>query len=328
MNTARSIHDADPAANDMYLNSDYGTNQAPHATDFAQAQGRPQESSPLSATMPNDGQSGAFAEEVEVNRIEESTTAEGVSAVNRSSSTATTAVHASAPSRSNTLKKKSSMRKADSVKRSASRKSLRAANHAEFSGVHDKKEYNSAFYTPIPTHGAPTEILAGRFQAWRQLLKSLITYFREIQAAYEARAKATHKVQSAIANIVHPAVFMDKDGLADATRILDDYHNRSVQEANKSREIEDDVIRALTGLRSDLGQKIKEIKSLSGDFKNSVDKEKDNTKREVERLQDALQHADRESGGAVGKNDPYVVRLAVEKSVERQLDEENYLHRV
>ena len=84
--------------------------------------------------------------------------------------------------------------------------------------------------------------------------------------------------------------------MGDATRILDDYHKHSVAEANKSRDIENDVIGALTGLRSDLGQKIKEIKSLSGDFKNSVEKEKEGTKREVEKLQEALQHVDHEDG--------------------------------
>ena len=131
-----------------------------------------------------------------------------------------------------------------------------------------------------------------------------------------------------MASITNPSIFMSQNGLSDATRLLDDYHKRSVAEANKSRDIEIDVIGALTGLRSDLGQKIKEIKSLSGDFKNSVDKEKENTRREVDKLQEALQHVDHEDGTATGKNDPFVVRLGVDKLVERQIDEENYLHRV
>jgi hypothetical protein len=234
-------------------------------------------------------------------------------------------VGSSSVSRSNTLKKRSSVRRTGSLKRSNSRKSLRAGSIRGFGG-HDSGDFNSAFYTPIPTNGSPTEALANRFQAWRQLLKSLITYFREIQNSYEMRAKALHKVQNTISNLSHPAVFMDENGLGEATRILDDYHKRSIAEANKSRGIEDDVIGALTGLRSDLSQKIKEIKSLSGDFKNSVEKEKDTTRKEVEKLQDALDNAS--ITDASGKGDPYVVRLGVDRAVEKQIDEENYLHRV
>ena len=248
-------------------------------------------------------------------------------ALNRSASSASTAVGGGA-SRNSTLMKRNSMRRTTSLKRSGSKRSLKAGS---IKGFGDEEggadaDYNSVFFTPIPTTGSPTELLANRFQAWRQLLKSLITYFREIQNSYDTRAKALHKVQNAVSSIVHPSMFMTNNGLGDATRILDDYHKRSIAEANKSKEIENDVIGALTGLRADLGQKIKEIKSLSGDFKNTVEKEKDNTRKEVEKLKEALQHA--EEDGANGRNDPYVVRLGVDRAIERQIDEENYLHRV
>ena len=220
-----------------------------------------------------------------------------------------------------------------SLKRSSSRKSLAAGSiksvgGRSVGGGNETEDFNSAFHTPIPTQGSPTDILANRFQSWRQLLKSLIAYFREIQNSYDARAKAVSKVQSALGGISHPALMLSHDGLSDATRILEDFHRHSLAEANKSREIENDVISGLTGLRSDLSQKIKEIKSLSGDFKNSVEKEKEATRREVEKLQEVLQHADHEDGSSTGKNDPYVVRLGVDRAVERQIDEENYLHRV
>jgi len=205
---------------------------------------------------------------------------------------------------------------------------LKAGSISGVGGRAEDDDYNNVFNTPIPTQSSPTDILANRFNAWRQLLKTLITYFREIATSYDARSKAIHKVQNTISNITNPSIFMSEHGIGDATRILDDYHKRSIAEAHKSRDIENDVIGALTGLRSDLSQKIKEIKSLSGDFKNSVDKEKEGTRREVDRLQESLQHADHEDGGATGKHDPFIVRLGVSRSIERQIDEENYLHRV
>ena len=120
---------------------------------------------------------------------------------------------------------------------------------------------------------------------------------------------------------------MSEGGLEDAARILRGFHKQSVAEANKSKDIESDVIGQLNGLRSDLTQKIKEIKSLSGDFKNSVEKEKDNTRKTVAALQDALAAAESDSSLATGKNDPFIIRLTVERQVEKQIEEENYLHR-
>lgn len=88
------------------------------------------------------------------------------------------------------------------------------------------------------------------------------------------------------------------------------------------------MILALIGLRSDLHLKIKEIKNLSGDFKNSVDKEMDATRRAVNNLQEILGQSELDSSLTVGRQDPYLLRLAVDRQLERQLDEENYLHQV
>ncbi|CAK7230966.1 hypothetical protein SCUCBS95973_007752 [Sporothrix curviconia] len=77
--------------------------------------------------------------------------------------------------------------------------------------------------------------------------------------------------------------------------ILRGFHKQAVAEAVKAREIEEDVILALTGLRTDLSQKIKKIKNISGDFRNNVDKEMDATKKAVKNLQDNLGQAELDS---------------------------------
>jgi hypothetical protein len=164
-------------------------------------------------------------------------------------------------------------------------------------------------------------------KAWRKWLKDLITYFREIANSYEHRAKALLKVSNVVNNTNVPAMFMTEGGMNDANRILRDYHKLAVSEANKAKEIQGEVINQLSGLRADLGQKIKEIKSLSGDFKNSVEKEKESTRKSVAALEEALSLVDSEPSAVAGKGDPFVVRLGVDRQVERQIDEENYLHR-
>ncbi|EHL02481.1 putative Phosphatidylinositol 4,5-bisphosphate-binding protein SLM1 [Glarea lozoyensis 74030] len=189
-----------------------------------------------------------------------------------------------------------------------------------------EKLESGAFYSPVPTSGNPTEILANRFQSWRKVLKDLITYFREIQASYEHRSKAMLKISNVINNTAAPPSFLQSGGIDDALQILRGYHKTSIGEANKSKDIENDVILALVGLRSDLSQKIKEIKSLSGDFKNSVDKEMESTRKAVNNLQEGLGQADADPAQVTGKQDPYLLKLAADRQVEKQIDEENYLH--
>lgn len=234
--------------------------------------------------------------------------------------------HTLTPSRGGTLKKRQSLSRKTSMKRSGSRKESRPGSVKSLEFADDVggrgTEMSSAFFTPVPTTGSPTEILANRFQVWRKVLKDLITYFRDIQKSYEARSKSLHSSSNVITNIPTPPQFVSEGGISDAMYVLRDFHKQSITEGNKAKSIEEDVIVQLTGLRSDLGQKIKEIKGLSGDFKNSVDKEVEGTRRAVRDLHDALGAAYTDA-----KNDPYLIRLGVDRSVGRQIEEENYLHR-
>lgn len=136
------------------------------------------------------------------------------------------------------------------------------------------------------------------------------------------------KVSNVINNTASPPVFLQSGGVDDALQVLREYHKSAFSESNKAKDIENDVILALTGLRSDLNQKIKEIKNLSGDFKNSVEKEMEGTRKVVNYLQEALGQSSVDPAQQTGKQDPYLLKLAVDRQVERQIDEENYLHQV
>ncbi|KAI9822162.1 MAG: hypothetical protein M1832_003165 [Thelocarpon impressellum] len=233
------------------------------------------------------------------------------------------------PSRGGTLKKKASLSRKSSLKRGGSRRNSRADSVRSLAlGDDDGGERSSnVFSTPIPTSGSPTDILANRFQGWRKVLKDLIAYFREIQTSHEQRAKSLVKVTNVINNTAAPGMFLPEGGIHDAADILRDFHRQALAEGNKAREIETGVVNQLTGLRADLTAKIKEIKGLSGDFKNSVDKEVDATRKCVQALQEALELAGSDPSAVAGKGDPFIVKLAVDRQVERQIDEENYLHR-
>lgn len=69
--------------------------------------------------------------------------------------------------RGNTLKKKASMRRTGSLRRSSSRRSNRAGSVRSLAirSSSDPDHISSAFYCPVPTSGTPTDVLAGRFQS-------------------------------------------------------------------------------------------------------------------------------------------------------------------
>ncbi|EAW06858.1 SLM1 family PH domain-containing protein [Aspergillus clavatus NRRL 1] len=256
----------------------------------------------------------------------------------------TAAVHRSAsqmshsrsttPTRSTTLKKRSSLSRKSSMHRSGSRRSLRAGSvrslvlgDREKYGVEGADDSNSAFHIPIPTSGSPTEVMAQRFQAWRKILKDLIVFFKEVQRSYETRSKLYLSASNVINNSPLPPSFLKSGGLADATEILRDFHRQGYLEANKAAEVESEVVNQLMGLRNDLQKKTKEIKSLHGDFRNSVDKEVEGTRKTVRQLHEALGLVDTDPSATSGKGDPFIVRLNVDRQIEKQIEEENYLHR-
>ncbi|OOQ82322.1 PH domain protein [Penicillium brasilianum] len=237
-------------------------------------------------------------------------------------------------SRSGTLRKKASLSKKGSLRRNGSRRSMRAGSVRSLS-LGDREKYhsdgiedaNSAFMVPIPTTGNPTEVLANRFQAWRKILKDLIIFFKEVQKSYETRSKLFLSASHVMNNQVALPSFLQSGGLADATEILQHFHRQGYTEANKAVEVEIEVISQLTGLRSDLQKKTKEIKNLSGDFKNTVEKEIDGTRKAVHNLHESLGLVDTDPSATSGKGDPFLMRLNVERQVEKQIEEENYLHR-
>ena len=84
--------------------------------------------------------------------------------------------HTLIPSRGGTLKKRQSLSKKHSLKRSGSRKNGRPGSVKSLTFANDRhgSEMNSAFFTPVPTTGSPTDILANRFQG-----RSRYAYYEE-----------------------------------------------------------------------------------------------------------------------------------------------------
>jgi hypothetical protein len=129
-------------------------------TDFGATPGHPVDASPLS--QPATQQNGRFNEEWDASQRGSSIIDGPMQRSNSVMSQGDTLI----PSRGGTLKKKASLRRAGSLKRSSSRRSSRAGSvrSLAFQTPADIDEMHSVFFSPVPTSGNPTEILANRFQ--------------------------------------------------------------------------------------------------------------------------------------------------------------------
>ena len=135
-----------------------------HVREADFAQGAPNTVSALSQSNLQ-SQSAHLREDMGVSHLGSSTVGDGE--IRRANSTMSQS-HTLTPSRGGTLKKRQSLSRKNSLKRSGSKKgsrpgSVRSLTFADDEGPHSS-EMNSAFFTPVPTTGSPTEILANRFQ--------------------------------------------------------------------------------------------------------------------------------------------------------------------
>jgi hypothetical protein len=158
-----------------YLEKGYGATSLPRsqgvapltaATEFGSAPGNHAEMSPLSQSV----QQGRFHEEWDASRRGSSILDGPLQRSNSAMSQGETLT----PSRQGTLKKKPSLKKSSSLRRSSSRRSSRAGSVRSLAlqPTTDIDDMHSAFFSPVPTSGSPTEILANRFQGrycWHNL---------------------------------------------------------------------------------------------------------------------------------------------------------------
>lgn len=192
----------------------------------------------------------------------------------------------------------------------------------------------------MPASAQPTEVLASRFSAWRSVIRSVITYLTETASIQDEivrqQLRLTHAVQfpffvadgqkassneeRAVQNFFMPA---GSGSIQELPSILNQYHGTIASHASRmSKELTNDIIPRLEDLRRDLLVKIKEIKSLQSDFKNSCFKELQQTKIDMRRYLEAIEEAHH----GPPKHDPYLAKIVLDRQIRKQLSEENFVH--
>lgn len=214
--------------------------------------------------------------------------------------------------------------------------------------------YASPYYTAVPSQSEPTEVLSRRFELWRQIIKSLIQYFRSVSVANNQFSIVNNNLVDAIHfpfftslykttkrgdvhEIKDPQVENSKKqsffasfgsgSVQDIQILLKKYHlNLAQQQMKIVHELETKIIPRLEDLQRDLLTKIREIKKLNGDFKNNIDTE---IAISGQLLDDYLLNVKKLKRGdestLSAKTDPFLLRLKFELQLKQQLHQENYL---
>src|SRR5271170_5117638 len=167
--------------------------------------------------------------------------------------------------------------------------------------------------------------------AWRSVVKEFINYFKSISSIEDARSRNIAKLNNSL-NVPFrensaDEFFLESGGVQDiGIAIKERAKSQIVTSSDNSRKILSHIVPPLEKLRSDLHLKIKEIKGLSGDFKNSVPREQDHTKRQLQALTESLTSASERPSDIQPKSDPHLLKMAFEKQMRHHLQEENFLH--
>lgn len=215
----------------------------------------------------------------------------------------------------------------------------------------------------------PTEVLANRFQAWRSIIKDLVNYLKEYASVQEEIVRQQMRLQQAVGissnsgsqaggsssqNHTHghrPSGHHDDDisainkyllpigngSIQDLPTILTKFHQQNVANSSKTlKDINSIMVPKLEELRKDLLIKIKEIKNLQNDFKNSLGKEINETKQVLSQYNQAIELSNRLDHGSLpllmhtdgdhSRLDPYLVKVKLDRQLKKQIAEESYLH--
>jgi hypothetical protein len=163
------------------------------------------------------------------------------------------------------------------------------------------------------------------------VVKEFINYFKSVSSIEDARSRNLAKLNNSLSVPFREnsadEFFLVEGGVQDIGLALKERaKSMVVMTSDNSRRILTHIVPPLEKLRSDLHLKIKEIKGLSGDFKNSVPKEQEHTRRTLQALSESLTAASDHPGNINPKNDPHLVKLAFERQLRHHLQEENFLH--
>ncbi|KAK4685725.1 hypothetical protein P7C73_g4419, partial [Tremellales sp. Uapishka_1] len=175
----------------------------------------------------------------------------------------------------------------------------------------------------------PSDILIERFTAWKQIVKMLISYFEGVADIEANTSKELTKLGAVIQVPFRPGnQFLGEGGMQDVfytirdkTRAIADHH------ASLARTIESSIVQHLQKLRTEIKAHIKNVQNDTGKLAASVAKERELSTKAIADLARAIGAVNNTPMQVGAKEDPFAVNMAVNRQLQRQVNEENALQK-
>ena len=188
---------------------------------------------------------------------------------------------------------------------------------------------SSPSYSPVPFNSDPTHILLNRFTAWRNILKDLVAYFKNVAAVEDAHGRNLAKLSSTLGfpNSKEEGYFVNEGGIHSIGTLMRDHSRQCSQNsANIAKLVETVIVPHLETLGNELNGKLKAIKRTQPDFRNNISQQQSMTQRLIADFNDTLALSKASNTVPAARDDPHLTRMALDRQLYSHIQEENNLH--
>ncbi|KAK4054399.1 hypothetical protein OIV83_000893 [Microbotryomycetes sp. JL201] len=169
--------------------------------------------------------------------------------------------------------------------------------------------------------------LVDRCQQYKHITKSLLHYYKGLAQIQKDTSKHTLALCDTIQVPFHEGhQFLGNGGwqevlytVRDQTKLLSEHH------ANYAQTIETTVVKELEGIRQELKAHISAIEKEAGAIADDLEKERAKSTELLTQLQSGIDTFENSSTHMLPQHDPYLVHIAAQKQLEKQVVKENDL---
>ncbi|KAG4303594.1 hypothetical protein PCK1_000112 [Pneumocystis canis] len=163
--------------------------------------------------------------------------------------------------------------------------------------------------------------------AWKCLLKELVVYFKAVISIQETKIGEFRKLENLLnVSFSEDNFFFQDGGVKEVEKVFCEWNQKYATQLSVVLDsMSSDIILRLEKTIIMLKESIKNILKMSVRFRNNLSKEADASKKLLEIYKKSLLNWEFSSEKIIPKADPYILRLSLERQIEKMLSEENML---
>ncbi|EGG12542.1 Pleckstrin domain-containing protein [Melampsora larici-populina 98AG31] len=176
----------------------------------------------------------------------------------------------------------------------------------------------------------PSDILIERFQVWKSVCDTLLTFFKGVNRVEQETSNELHRLGNAVHEVLplRSSQFLDEGGLQDIlygvrenTRIIAEEHDALAKIVHSS------IVLHLQKLKTEVKLHIRNIIEDTGKLATLVASERESSTRLITSLTRSIAFATHSPLNLEGRQDPWLCNQLVVEQLRKQVQEENMLQK-